>query len=110
MAEIVVGAACTLLAILRARTSRRRHQIYITPAELEAWKTDGFFVRRGFFHPAQLEAVRPKVNATDRGRIMGDKQLAKHVVFGAVQTGEQRNLFICILSLIQALQARIQTK
>ena len=89
-AEIVGVAACTLLGILRTRTTSRRRQIFITPDELEAWKTDGYFVRRGFFDPGVLEAVRPKVNAMDRGRIMGNKQLAKHVVFGAVQTGEQQ--------------------
>jgi hypothetical protein len=59
--------------------------------ERSAWKRDGFFVLRGLYSPAVLNAVRPKVNGDDREHIFSDASLSKHVVFGAVQRGGNPN-------------------
>ena len=80
-----LGAALASALLVCAR---RRRRMLPTPSERAAWRRDGFFIRRGFFSAADLTGRRPNVNAHEKERMLQDQSVARHVLFGAAQTGE----------------------
>ena len=99
----VAGGAVTFM-LLRKRS--RSHQVAVTAEEWEKWNRDGFFVRRGFFCPRLLDALRPHVNPTEKARIVADDTLRSHVVWGNPSTGEDSSKIMKLEQLRDCLPFR----